>query len=281
MTVQVFFSVGDGSDCTQVEAFDRVTAFDDPIRAAFVELVGGPTREETAAGAGSFFSAETAGMVSSVALADGLLVVDFVDARSLLPNASTSCGSAALLAQLDNTAFQFPAVERVRYRIEGSCDEFANWLQRECFDVDRAGQQLDVPTNERASGSGCTPPPGEGLPDGRWFGLVEAADGGLLSFDLACWFVGTAAEAAASEDGEESPPPNDYHVRNANNRVRTLPVNPTAEVAWLPEPGNPESLTIVVYDDWRAQRDDRLYQPGVWLNIDGGAIISIEEQFVP
>jgi hypothetical protein len=123
-----------------------------PIRAAFDELVAGPSPDEANAGASSFFSSETASVVSSVRLTDGLLVVDFAELRTLIPNASTSCGSEALLAQLNSTAFQFSEIDRVRYRIEGSCDDFANWLQRDCFDADRSGQQHDVPTSERASG---------------------------------------------------------------------------------------------------------------------------------
>lgn len=281
-TVQVYFSTGDGTDCSLVTSFVRPIGDDvDPILGALQLLVSGPAADESSAGVGSFFSTATADVVSEVTLSDGLLLIDFVDLRPLLPNASTSCGSAALLAQLNNTALQFPEVERVRYRIDGSCDVFANWLQRECFDINRNGIQLDVPTNERASGSGCTPPAGDGLPDGRWFGIVDDPGEQALSFDLACWFTGTAAAAAAAEDGEESPPPNDYHIRNANSRLRTLAVAPTTEVAWLPEPGNPQSLVVVGYAAWRAQQADRVFQPGVWVTIDDGLVVSIEEQFVP
>ena len=226
--VDVYFSVGDGSDCGRVEGFPRpVPAGADRLELAFAELVAGPTAAEIEAGAGSLFSDETADVVRAITRTDGLVVVDFVDLRPLIPNASTSCGSMALLAQLNATGFQFDDVDRTRFRIEGSCDDFANWLQRECFDTARSGEQLDVPTNERASGSGCTPPDDGGLPDGRWFGFAdEGAGAEELSFDLACWFTGTAAAAAASEDGEESPPPNDFHIRNASDRRRALTVDP-------------------------------------------------------
>ncbi|MGB5757461.1 MAG: GerMN domain-containing protein, partial [Acidimicrobiales bacterium] len=154
---EVYFSVADGSDCAAVQAFPRdVPADTDRFRATFDQLVAGPTDDEAASGVGSFFSSETSDVVRSVTIIDGLLLVDFVDLRPLLSNASTSCGSEALLAQLDATAFQFPSVQRVRYQMEGSCDGFANWLQRECFDTDRSGRQLEVATVERASGSGCT-----------------------------------------------------------------------------------------------------------------------------
>ncbi|MCP5032047.1 MAG: GerMN domain-containing protein [Actinomycetia bacterium] len=281
-TVEVYFSSGDGSDCGEVEAYPRtVVGAAVPIAAALDQLVAGPTAEEVDAGAGSFFSSDTAAAVKGTSLTDGLLIVDFIDLRPLIPNASTSCGSEGLLAQLDSTVFQFDEVDRVRYLLEGSCDDFGNWLQRDCFEVDRAGRQLDVPTNERASGAGCTPTTGNTLADGRWFGLVDQAEQDEISFDLACWFTGTAAAAAALEDGEESPPPNDYYIRNNRDQVRILPVEPTAEVAWLPEPGDPESVEIVTYQTWVAEQPGRTYQPGVWLVIEDGRVMSIEEQYVP
>ncbi len=278
-TVEVFFSTGDGSDCSLVEGFTRPVDGDvDPLRAAFDELVGGPTAEEIEAGAGSMFSAQTAGLVVSVSQRDGLLLVDVADLRSLMPNVSTSCGSEALLAQLRATAFQFPSVDRVRYLLDGSCDDFANWLQRECFDTNRAGEQLGVPTIERASGSGCAPPSADTLPDGRWFGFVAEAEADEVSFDLACWFTGGAAVAAASEDGEESPPPNDFHIRNERDTRRTIGVDPAAEVAWLPQPGDPASVEVVDYETWVGQRTGEL---GVWLQVEDGLVVSIEEQYVP
>ncbi len=281
-TVEVYFSSGDGSDCSEVEGFPRpLPDGTDALAFALAELVAGPTADEIDAGAGSFFSSQTADTINSVTVTDGLVVVDFTDLRPLIPNASTSCGSEALLAQLNATAFQFDEVGRTRYRIDGSCDDFANWLQRECFDTDRDGNQLDVPTNERASGSGCTPPPGDTLPDGRWFGFVDQADTGELSFDLACWFTGTAAASAAAEDGEESPPPNDFHIRNESERLRTLPVEPGAPVVWLPNPGDPASVETVSYDVWLAQRPGRDPAPGVWIDIAAGRIATVEEQYVP
>jgi hypothetical protein len=80
-----------------------------------------------------------------VTLDNGLLLVDFGDFRELIANASTSCGSMSLLSQLNATAFQFEEVERVRYLIEGSCDAFSNWLQRECMEYTRTGAEPAQP----------------------------------------------------------------------------------------------------------------------------------------
>ncbi|NNE96493.1 MAG: GerMN domain-containing protein [Acidimicrobiales bacterium] len=280
--VQVYFSSGDGSDCSQVAAFDRaVPADSDLIAAALNQLVAGPTDDEIATGVGSFFSAETADVVSSVTLEDGLVLVDFADLRPLMPNASTSCGSMALMSQLNTTLFQFDEIERIIYQIDGSCALFGNWLQTECFSVGRDGQRFDVPTNEQASGAGCTPLTGEGLPDGRWFGYLDDARADSVDFDLACWFNGTAAALAAAEDGEESPPPNDYYVRNVNDLIRTLDVSTSAEVSWLPSPGDPATQADASYGEWLAERSDRPFQPGVWLTINEGQVTLIVEQYVP
>ena len=144
-TVEAAFTVN-GGECDDVVVYARqVDAAADPIVAAFEGLVAGPTTDEEASGAGSFFSAETTGMVASAIVNDGVLVVNFDNLRSVIPNASTTCGSMALLAQLSTTAFQFDDVERVRYEIEGSCDTFAGWLQRECMEYTRDGAQPAQP----------------------------------------------------------------------------------------------------------------------------------------
>lgn len=280
--VQVFYSTGDGSDCAEVTGFERLIADGfDPVIMAFDLLVAGPTAEEVAAGAGSFFSEESAGTINSVLLEDGTLTIDFSDVRVLLSNASTSCGSGSLLAQLNATAFQFESIDRTRYEIEGSCDRFSEWLQRECTEYTRSGEEPGpTATDERASGSGCLPGTDE-LSDGRWFGFVADADENGLRFDLACWFSGSAAVDAAAEDGEESPPPNDYHIRNVSDLLRDVGVAASVPVGWLPIPGDPASTETIAYEQWRVDRVSREFQPGIWLEIRDGEAAIIEEQYVP
>lgn len=136
--VQVVFAAEDQSDCSNVTAVDRsLDETTDPMKAVFELLVAGPTTHENVEGAVSMFSNETAGMLRSVELSNGLLTVDFEDLRPVIPNASTSCGHFSLIAQLNGTAFQFPEVERVTYQIEGSCHTFFNWLQRDCHEYPR------------------------------------------------------------------------------------------------------------------------------------------------
>ena len=228
---------------------------------------------------GSFFSSETADALYEWDLTGGLLTVEFRDIR-FLNNASTSCGSQALLSSLSDTVFQFAEVERVRFTIFGSCSLFWNWLQTECSEITRLGTEpAPVDVNSLAEGSGCTPGTEE-LPDGRWFGYVADPTESDLEFDLACWFSGAGAIEATLEDGEESPPPNDYYIRNASEETRTVPVADDVVVRWLP-PEDIATLADIGYTDWIEIRPDRDWLPGVWIEVEGGEVISIEEQYQP
>jgi hypothetical protein len=108
------------------------------LEAALRQLLRGPTASERSAGMHSWFSDTTAGALRSVDVdGAGRAVVDFADLRELIPNASTSAGSAMLLRELNATVFAVPSVQSVEYRIEGSCDEFWEWLQYDCQVVAR------------------------------------------------------------------------------------------------------------------------------------------------
>ncbi len=278
-TITVYFSTGDGSDCTEVTAFTRtIDADEDPLEAAVLGLLAGPTAEEVRAGAGSFFSDETAAAVRSIEeRPGGLVVIGFEDLRPLIPNASTSCGSAALLAQLNSTVLRY--AERVRYEMLDSCALFGEWLQGECVEFTESGSiAATLSSAERAAASGCTP--AAGLLDGRWFGYVDSTTDAEIQFDLACWFDGEAANDAASEDGMESPVPNDYYVRNDSDLVRTVSVASAAAVEWVPSLGSPETATVS-FDEWRSERGSGAAPLGVWLTIEDGSVVSITEQWVP
>jgi len=92
-------------------------------------LLRGPTSVERRRGYGGWFSSQTAGMLRGVRLTRSIAYIDFKDFRRIIPNASSSCGSAGLLAQLDRTATQFPTVRRAIYSFNGSRTAFYEWLQ--------------------------------------------------------------------------------------------------------------------------------------------------------
>lgn len=128
-TIDVYFGRSDLDPCTQVVPVERTVGTATP-EAAIRALLAGPTSEEAAAGYQSWFSASTADALDSVAVADGVVRVSFHDLRTLIPNASSSCGSGMLLGALDATLAQFPGISAVRYSIEGDEAAFYEWLQR-------------------------------------------------------------------------------------------------------------------------------------------------------
>ena len=111
---------------------DPDAALEERMAAALRGLVAGPTEVERAAGLTSWFSEATAGAVLSVEVEDGLATIDFADFSAVIPNASTSAGSAMLLSELNATMFQFSEVEGFLYRFDGDCGAFWNWLQAGC-----------------------------------------------------------------------------------------------------------------------------------------------------
>jgi hypothetical protein len=130
-TYGVFLLVGDAERCDLVthvipEAGAPRSAFQ-----ALRALLAGPDGDEDDVGTATMFTAATAGMVRSVTVEDGTAFVDFEDFRQIIPNASASCGSQALLAQLDATVEQFPGTERAVYSFNGDRAAFYEWLQRE------------------------------------------------------------------------------------------------------------------------------------------------------
>jgi hypothetical protein len=127
LVVAAFFTCdADGPTLPVYRAVGRTAGV---LRAALGALVAGPTPAERAAGIDSWFSEATARMFGGMALVDGAATVDLHDLRRVIPNASTSAGSAMLLSQLDATVFQFPSVRSAVYRIDGDCQAFTDWLQ--------------------------------------------------------------------------------------------------------------------------------------------------------
>ena len=116
-----------GDDCSEVVAVTRPATAGGGPADALDQLLAGPTADE--GDVRSWFSEETAGMLNSVTVEGGVAEVDFQDFSSLLPNASTSCGSTSLLAQLDSTVLQFPEIDEVVYSFDGDRDAFYEWLQ--------------------------------------------------------------------------------------------------------------------------------------------------------
>lgn len=132
VAVSVYFHNTERSDDpADVDPRPRTVTGPAVLRGALEELLRGPTDAEHAEGDRSWFSTDTAGMLRSVRIEDGTAFVDFEDFSRVVPGASSSAGSATLLAELEATTTQFPSVERARFAFEGDERAFSEWLQRD------------------------------------------------------------------------------------------------------------------------------------------------------
>ncbi len=128
--IQVFYTNLERGAEGEVHPVERTTTDDDLPTAAVRELLVGPTVEEREQGYSSWFSQDTAGMLRSVRVEDGVAQVDFDgELATTIPGASTSAGSLVLLAELDATTRQFPDITDSIYSLAGDVGAFYEWLQ--------------------------------------------------------------------------------------------------------------------------------------------------------
>lgn len=129
-SVWIFAPRGGGASCAQVQPLKRSVPAPAVLKGAMAALLAGPSKAERTRGYGGWFSGKTAGHLRSVRIMRGVAYIDFRTFAREIPNASTSCGSTLLLAQLDRTAKQFATVKRAVYSFDGSRRSFYEWLQR-------------------------------------------------------------------------------------------------------------------------------------------------------
>ena len=119
------------------------------------------------------------------------------------------------------------------------------------------------------------------LVNGRHPVILEQVDvaGRTVTVDLVQWFTGEAAAKAAAEDGQESPPPNDYYLRNVNPRLRTLPLATDARLTLTGQTTGQGGSDPVQVDlaTIQASGRDHLF----WATVQGGRILRLEEQYLP
>ena len=128
-------------------------------------------------------------------------------------------------------------------------------------------------------GSGCVVG-ADVLPAGVWFGFAEAVGGGTITFDLACFFTGDAAAAAAIADGEEV---FDFYIRNQNPKVYSVPISGSVQVYYVDMITAPEP-TPIVPTSWPTSASFQTCPSdhcAVWLYVNGGVATGIVEQYLP
>ena len=135
-----------------------------------------------------------------------------------------------------------------------------------------AGALGDEPTfsDEGPSGDGCTPGDGT-LPAGWWYGTLEGPIDAELTIDLACYYVGAAAEAEASGRGDEVN--NDVYVVNDNPQQRSLAVADSATATCVELDATPMEVNCDL--------DDIDGPWAVWIRVQDGSVDRVVEQYAP
>jgi hypothetical protein len=124
------------------------------------------------------------------------------------------------------------------------------------------------------------------LVDGRHPVIIKTVDPDRrrITFDLIQFYQGEDATLEAAKDHQESPPPNDYYIRNANPKLRTLPVRSDATIT---------TNTLTAGYTGSATKNvrvplDRLaivLPPSgagpFWITVRHDQVVKIAEQYVP
>lgn len=135
------------------------------------------------------------------------------------------------------------------------------------------------------------------IDNGRYIGFItHLAESGLtggpeLHYDLAVWFGGEAADAAALEDGEESPRPNDYYIRNVDPLELVLPISPDVAITsvWYhydtyedleSRPVTFEELAAAMTGEPVGSQEAMWSSPW-WVTVVDGVVVALDEQYVP
>jgi hypothetical protein len=124
------------------------------------------------------------------------------------------------------------------------------------------------------------------LVDGRHPVIIKTVDPDRrrITFDVIQFYWGDDATREAAKDHQESPPPNDYYVRNTNPKLRALPVRSDATIT---------TNTLTAGYTGSATKDvrvplDRLaivLPPSgagpFWITVRHDEVVKIAEQYVP
>lgn len=123
-----------------------------------------------------------------------------------------------------------------------------------------------------------------GLADGRHPANVTAVDAARrrVTIDVVQFFTGKAAQKAAHDDGAAEAP-NDYYIRNASPRLRTLGVvsgaSVTVNVLAAEETGSAVQDVPRTLAQLGAYK--QLRSAVFWITVRGGKVTAIKEMYLP
>jgi hypothetical protein len=145
-----------------------------------------------------------------------------------------------------------------------------------------AAAMTPIPKGEgnAAGGSGCAIKAADSLPNGVWFGFAKSWDDSGIDFDLACFYTGDAAYAAAAARGEEQPP-SDFLVVNDAHATRRVEMSADAVAYRFGATG----LERTTFADLRVNPGTYQTCPGewcaVWLFVEDGRANELQPQYLP
>jgi hypothetical protein len=124
------------------------------------------------------------------------------------------------------------------------------------------------------------------LTDGRHPVYLKTVDPDrrTITFDLIQFFTGEAATKAAAEDDKESPPANDYYIRNVNPRLRTLPVAADAPITvnvLAAQTTGSATKDVPVTLEKLAGYFPNSGTPPFWVTVAQGQVTRIAQQYLP
>jgi hypothetical protein len=148
------------------------------------------------------------------------------------------------------------------------------------------GRQSDQPTTPQSQQPVATTPGGTTnsepavLADGRHPVYLKTVDpaGRTVSFDLIQFYQGDQATVEAAKDHQESPPPNDYYIRNINPKLRTLPVRADATITANQIAGSNQDVPVTLAKLATLTRE---HSPVFWITVRHDQVLKIGEQWVP
>lgn len=137
-SLKVFFSTEKNNenflDCSKVDSVTRSVPKTEALaKAALDQLFIGPTALEKEMGYRDFaINGDLASNLKRIFIKGNTAYLDWKDITMVIPNSSTSCGSARFFAPIESTLKQFPNITNVIQAINGEPSAFYNWMQIGC-----------------------------------------------------------------------------------------------------------------------------------------------------